>query len=587
MQILYLNYAKVDKRYLRQLNEILAQAGYQLQTEVDLTAREQWRTELSQAIESSAGMIYALSLDAIASPWCQWEFEQAVKFSKPIVLVVIRPQTPIPDFFRQYPVLDFINQKDQLLQRLPSAAVTFPADSVNSTDWQPEGIPAQLTLQQPFLTYLQQNSAIVEFFGAYQKGDWRASLGLLKNLKEKNSSSSRLWDYYQRDVLVRLERERWLADIDGLYSRLQRIIETDPEKGRSALHSFWENYTGYDPSGLYDKYHPEFTPLSDEFESESIESIQTIPEPPLEVILASSASPNAIPVVVVNQSVPTSIAQPLSSKAQTNVALMLDLLERDSTSPEKRAEIGRELAALGDPRDGVGVRPDGIPDIDWVLIPAGDFIYQESKQMTLRHDFYMSRYTVTNAQFQAFLDDPNGFANDMWWNGLAARQGDPGKSRWDLPNHPREKVSWYDAMAFCRWLSSLVGIEIRLPTEKEWEKAARGIDGRMFPYGEHYRAAQANVADTGIKSTTAVGVFVNGASPYGVMDMSGNVWEWSLTDFDTGSHAYLATDTRRVLRGGAWNSIQRLSTAIAREADLPFERTSNRGFRLVYEAENL
>src|SRR5690606_20791550 len=137
--------------------------------------------------------------------------------------------------------------------------------------------------------------------------------------------------------------------------------------------------------------------------------------------------------------------------------------------------------------------------------------------------YHISRYPITYAQFQAFLDAPDGFYHPGWWDGLAANDDDkaqPGEPDFPYANHPREHVSWYGAVAFCRWLTAKLGYEVRLPTESEWEKAARGTDGRIYPYGDEYDVAKANIGETGIGQTSAVGLFPDGASPYGALDMS-------------------------------------------------------------------
>ena len=126
-------------------------------------------------------------------------------------------------------------------------------------------------------------------------------------------------------------------------------------------------------------------------------------------------------------------------------------------------------------------------------------------------------------------------------------------------NHPRERVSWYDAVAFCRWLSDKLGTEVSLPSEQQWEKVARGWDGRVYPWGNEYIPGYANINETvgnsgpnNLQMTSAVGMYPQGASPspYHVMDMSGNVWEWCQNEYDKPSHIQLAGNETRVLRGG-------------------------------------
>ena len=113
-------------------------------------------------------------------------------------------------------------------------------------------------------------------------------------------------------------------------------------------------------------------------------------------------------------------------------------------------------------------------------------------------------------------------------------------------------------MAFCRWLSRALGCEIRLPSEQEWEKAARGADGREFPWGE-FAPGHANIDERWggegthyLGFTSAVGIYPQGASPCGALDMAGNVWEWCLNRYDKPMETDPGSDARRVVRGGSW-----------------------------------
>ncbi|MEJ2389456.1 MAG: SUMF1/EgtB/PvdO family nonheme iron enzyme, partial [Chromatiaceae bacterium] len=143
-------------------------------------------------------------------------------------------------------------------------------------------------------------------------------------------------------------------------------------------------------------------------------------------------------------------------------------------APEARAAVGRALGRLGlDDRKGVGLTPDGLPDIDWVEIPGGEFVYQDGERRTCEA-FRIGRYPITHAQFQAFLDAQDGYSNDRWWAGFEDPDRTPEEASWPIANHPRETVGWFEATAFCAWLSHRLGLHIRLPTEWEWERAARG-----------------------------------------------------------------------------------------------------------------
>jgi len=286
-------------------------------------------------------------------------------------------------------------------------------------------------------------------------------------------------------------------------------------------------------------------------------------------------------------------------------------------APE-RAAASRTLAVLDDPRPGVGLRSDGLPDILWCEVPAGSFIMgsdnardpdaydDESPQheQPMPYAYRISKYPITNAQFAAFVQN-GGYANPDYWTeaGWQWREGsDVTKPEtyggvFDLLNHPVVGVSWYEAVAFCRWLMDKLGVEVRLPSEAEWEKAARGTDGRRYPWGEEPDPNQANYDETGIGTTSAVGIFPDGETDYGCLDMSGNVWEWTRSlwgeewDKPTFKYPYDSNDGRenidapggvlRVLRGGAFSLNRGVVRCACRGGNLPGSRDALFGFRVV------
>jgi formylglycine-generating enzyme required for sulfatase activity len=188
-----------------------------------------------------------------------------------------------------------------------------------------------------------------------------------------------------------------------------------------------------------------------------------------------------------------------------------------------------------------------------IEIPAGPFVMGSDEgdpDETPAHEvdlpaYEIDQFEVTNAQFAQFVAEMD-YQTDAEKAGIGNwRDFAGGKD-----NHPVVKVSWNDAKAFCEWAGK------RLPTEAEWEKAARGDDGRLYPWGDEWEASSANVKESGFRGTTAVGSFAAGASPYEVMDMAGNVWEWAADWYkaypgSTYQDEYFGEEYR-VLRGGGW-----------------------------------
>jgi formylglycine-generating enzyme required for sulfatase activity len=258
-----------------------------------------------------------------------------------------------------------------------------------------------------------------------------------------------------------------------------------------------------------------------------------------------------------------------------------------------RLRLGDLLAALGDDRPGVGLRPDGLPDIAWHEVPAGPFQWQEGEQRQTAA-YRIARYPLTNAHYGAFITAKD-YADPEWWQ-EGYLSPEPAKSTWEQPNRPRTDVAWVEALAFCRWLTAharkqgLIAPDevIRLPTEYEWEKAARGSDGRSFPWGDAYHSGDANIDETydrsgplNLRETTAVGLYPGNRSPYGLYDCAGNVWDWCLNKNDNPEDTDTSGDAMRAVRGGAWDFDRAFARAAARDRYDIGGRGSSVGFRLV------
>jgi formylglycine-generating enzyme required for sulfatase activity len=185
-------------------------------------------------------------------------------------------------------------------------------------------------------------------------------------------------------------------------------------------------------------------------------------------------------------------------------------------------------------------------------------------------------YPVTNGQYKGFIE-ANGYDTEEYWSVEGVKWRDENKVKlpkyWDNVkfNHPEQPVvgiSYYEAEAFANWSGK------RLPTEKEWEKAARGTDGRVYPWGNEFDKEKCNSEESGIGKTTRVTVYPDGKSPYNCHDMAGNVWEWC-------SDLYSKDGTRRVIRGGSWADDARSCRASCRDAGPPSSRWRRSGVRLA------
>jgi formylglycine-generating enzyme required for sulfatase activity len=232
------------------------------------------------------------------------------------------------------------------------------------------------------------------------------------------------------------------------------------------------------------------------------------------------------------------------------------------------------------PTPAIPTTPFALPLLEWIDIPAGRVTLEKDKGTHEVAPFKIAKYPVTNAQFDAFIND-NGYITDKWWEGLIKRETVPEQGNWQEPDCPRETVNWYEAMAFTRWLSAKTGLAITLPTEMQWKWAAIKDTEWAYPYGKNFDKNKCNTRESGIGRTTPVTKYPNGTSPFGVMEMSGNVFEWCLNQYDNLDTA-IRSEASRVVRGGSWDSFPGLARAAYRFFYSPDFRGNFIGLRLVY-----
>jgi formylglycine-generating enzyme required for sulfatase activity len=234
-------------------------------------------------------------------------------------------------------------------------------------------------------------------------------------------------------------------------------------------------------------------------------------------------------------------------------------------------------------------------DMELVRVPAGEFLMgsdpavdkyasqdDQPRQTVKLPEFYIGKYEVTNRQYGVFVK-ATGHRTPLWGNDTVH----PGKE-----SHPAVYVSWNDAVLFAKWLSDQTGMDFRLPSEAEWEKACRGTDGRLYPWGNGAPDAQKANYHGNVDTTTQVGSYSpQGDSPNGLADMAGNVWEWTSSLFMR--YPYSAVDGRedmeatgrRVMRGGAFYWGDEKSVRCAERDDQwmvgPTFQDNDVGFRVV------
>jgi len=309
------------------------------------------------------------------------------------------------------------------------------------------------------------------------------------------------------------------------------------------------------------------------------------------------------------------IERPDPNFRQKQAVRLLDAIQdvHRETRPVTRAQAGNTLSSLGDPRfDEDAWNLPAEPLLGFVEIPAGIFKMGSNVGRDLKaHEveqpehlvdlptYYIARYPVTVAQFHVFVEHTKNRLYDYNYR----LEG--------IFNHPIVLVNWHDAQAYCQWLEKTLsetrkapaaiqallknGYHIRLPTEAEWEKAARGLhsarseDARIYPWGDDFDPNRANTFEIQLGTTTPVGCFASGASTYGIMDICGNVFEWCEDWFH---EKYYADSPKRnpkgpekgdfkVVRGGSWRYHRYYARCALRSWVHPDNWREDIGFRCV------
>jgi formylglycine-generating enzyme required for sulfatase activity len=276
-----------------------------------------------------------------------------------------------------------------------------------------------------------------------------------------------------------------------------------------------------------------------------------------------------------------------------SLAEFLSIIESREATLDERIRAAHDLAREGDPRIAT---PDRVP------IPKGPFTTGDPPTTAGLSEYAVDRFPVTVAAYTRFVEG-GGYAerrhwSDEGWSWRAAGSidrprfwGEPEWAAYLVPNHPVVGVSFFEAEAYA------AAIGARLPTEAEWEKAARGTDGRKYPWGDEWHDDACGMRGIGPRSTVPVGIFPKGASPYGVRDMVGSVWQWCVDPFrgwragaaDVGARADDDAEPgepgslRRTTRGGAWNTLAWSVTCLSRNGYPASARFSNVGFRCVVD----
>ncbi len=535
---LFISYARVDKPYCKQIIDLLD--IHDVWYDQRLHIGQKWWDQIIYRLNWCDGFLYLLSPDSVASEYCRREFDLAVSLKKHIFPVLIHKDTEIPGTLSQYQYSDLRNGLDVtatktllssifLAERqmkesaapVPAPEPPAPAPVAASSSTPAVAVTPAITVTPPVQTPLPSvTPAIPTSVSILPKADGSA-------LIDEAVNAFRLSDY---DKAARLLKE---VQQSGYLSRFIDIPSMLRQAEAALKQQAYER-----------EAQREYTPIANLMKDETTRALGCT---------AFRAFHATFP----------------------------------DYDPENLKEIYNKTIQTQPPFD----FRKAMPLLDWCHVPTGRVLTERnrSKKSVEVPEFFMSKYPVTNAQFQAFIDSSDGYKNPAWWqSSLEVR-------RWyadhpkpiDAPAgyeaHPRTNVCWYEASAFCQWLSYKTGWTIKLPTEQQWQRSAQGDSNWRYPWGPKFDANQCNTKETEIHGTTPVTQYPRSASPYGVVDLLGNVWEWCANGQPSGETTDVTVDILRVVRGGSYMSLRKRTSIGFSYVLNPLYRFASIGFRIVCE----
>jgi hypothetical protein len=497
---LFLSYARVDQPIAIQIAEALS-GMHEVWLDERLYAGQRWWEEIRRRLDWCEGFVYLLSPESVTSEYCLRELKLAMDMKKHIFPALIKRGTEVPEHIRDIQYADL------------SGGLTFNAGA-------------------PLLNAIH----MVELAGYTPAG---------------RSPLERLLPWSRRP----LDTSEPVNVADNVKAIITRAADA-MEAGR------------YDEAVFLLKRAAE---QGVQVQYISLDSMLREAEAGLEEQMKQRMAENEYRTIA--ELVKRKRTRPIGIAAFVNFHRDYPDYDPDSLA----AYIGANNGYHGESVPTTLLKPRPIPVIpmlEWCDVPQGTLVVVTGKNRHARKDvlpveaFHISRFPVTNAQYDVFLADPEGFADPRWWDFSDAardwreRNPNPTPGKFQGDNRPRETVSWFDAMAFCGWLSYKTNLRITLPTRQQWQRAAHGDDHRLYPWGNEFNPEYANTLESKLRQTSVVMRYEAGRSPFGVYDMAGNTWEWCLnSSYDDTD---ITANKPRGVHGGSFMS--------------PYERAQNQSY---------
>ncbi|MBN1965580.1 MAG: SUMF1/EgtB/PvdO family nonheme iron enzyme [Anaerolineae bacterium] len=542
---LFISYSRDDKAWTYELWRALRdRADHDAWIDQRIIPAQDWWDSILAHIEWAECIVYVITPKAAESIYCLAELHYALALNKPVVPLMLKP-CDYPHELRkrhiQYRMIDDDMTLDYVLLMVERALGEIRVCLLQGKYAPPDPLPPRPDEPRPARKTGQVSETYMLAEEAASENNVTLAEKLFQDVIDADPKGN-----YGVAAAERLEEIRYERDRDADYGIIVQMIGNPAQrKGAVALwRSFVKTYgADHDPANVAD--------ICAEWEKQEKQKrprvAQAQPEPPPEK--------------------PKPVRKP-----------------RQKKSPP---------ATAAPPKPRVLRVPDLLPPpFAWIEIPAGRVEIEDGHGAFDVPAFMIAKYLLTNAQFAKFIE-AGGYREKKWWTAAGWQQREQAgwtkpcfwnDEKWNGADYPVVGVSWYEAVAFCRWLSEMSGEPVMLPTEQQWQRAAQGDDGRTYPWGNEWDGSRCNnsVKPYDSNQTTPVRQYEGkGDSLFGVVDMAGNVWEWCLTDYEKGTNDVNrnAKYRDRVLRGGSWYNHPdnfRVSYRICRE---PYFRDSSLGFR--------
>ncbi len=492
-------------------------------------------------------MLYLLSVESVESEACLREFRMAVAKGKPVIPILVSHQLKmdsdsLPEDIMGIQILDLRDGFTQdfkidifsSLYNIEYGKQRELARANPATNPTPSPVKAE---EEVPTSGLDKDNYMARFVEAYEKQNFKLARFIIQHaIKNKFPAEFFSLTDLLKDVESKIKDQDQQDQIAVMYTHIVQLVRSSALRahGCQSFYDFRKKYPDYDPQGLRSVCGG--------------------------VELTTPVSP--VGITTIGDSPGSNGA---SHPHQPDSKRWLQM-ERDQLEPH------------------------------FIDIPGGKSMTKVSRggksaQYQSVDAFRITEFPTTNQQFQKFVDDKHGYKNEIWWRFSKHaykwwKYNQAREPHFPGDHNPRNNVCWYEAIAFTRWLSDKLGFEVSLPTKAQWQRAAQGDNHYIYPWGDEFNVSYCNTRESQIHKTTSVMRYPNGVSQFGIMDMSGNVWEWLLDTPDGyGYSQALDIEAPRLLLGGAYSSTGDRAKSTDNFSMTPDHYYGTAGFRMVAQAK--